>query len=209
MEQDLRLPAVTVASAPLQPGTDKGGNKMSAELRVEELRKQFTRRPAGSGRCQLSGRAARSWFCWDRPAAARPRRCVAWRASSMRPRGVSASAVRLVSAPARWRHGAAAPAQHRHGVSVLRGVAAYDGQQNVAFPLRHRARATRRDRAQDRRDARSGRPLRICRSRRRGAFRGADAACGAGAQPDLRAAAASARRALEQPRCAVAPAAAR
>ncbi len=94
-----------------------------------------------------------------------------------------------------WHPAAAAAARPRHGVSVLRGVAAYDGAAERGLSAQAPQNRTRGGQSQGRRGARTGRPVGICRAAGGGVVGRPDAARRAGAQHRVPAAIAAARRA--------------
>ena len=182
---------------------------MTATLEVTDLRKQFAiGRPAIDGvsfavparRDRGTARAVRLRQDHDAALCRRAGASDIRRNQHRRPRGVVARA----------RHsGAAAVARSRHGVSVLRGMAAYDGAAERGLSAQAPQDLARRCPPQGRRGARAGRPVGICRPAGGRVVGRPDAARRAGAQHRLPAAIAAARRAAVEPRRQTAPAAAR
>src|SRR5262249_42784553 len=138
MEQDLRLPAVA-------------GVELHPELR--SVRRPACRRRSTSAICASNSppggrpwmasaftcRPERSWCCSAPQAAARPRRCVASRASSIPPPAASASAGELMWQASRG--GMQVPPRWRTIGMVFQSYAVWPHmtvRQNVAYPLRHR-----------------------------------------------------------------------
>ena len=110
---------------------------MSAELKVERLRKLFGRIAAVDD-VSFPSRRARSSFCSGPPAAARPRRCAASPGSSTATSGVISIGGTVVSAPER---GVLVPPRLRNIGMVFQSYAVWPHmtvRQNVDYPLRHR-----------------------------------------------------------------------